>query len=1153
MDNAIEREVGIHKTKSYDHQEGVDALGEASKGKGNQGNGNQGMNKMDTSRQSSSFDKTDTSRESSNFDNIELLGYFQQLGLLFAVAALAAVCIGVLLGPDLGAVIVAISHLFFFCGILALTVGDVDMNAWFKQERHTAEVLLVSTALLGLFAPPWLHLGVVVYAVVRFDKVLNKEEGYPLATDLLVVFFALLAVSEYMKDILLQISCAHQQHMLIRLTEGYLICNAATYARSALAAVMILAGPAAMYLAYHRAKKDTAVRTTNTDSAGYTAAVTTVTVADGSVFASGDFVGTNEIMKITGITNTNDLEVTRGAAGTTAQDIPTSTPALTKQTITPADVATRATACCYMAIYAYYATLSMYRAMGHLLNGFIYNRWENPILLASPAIVTLLSIGWITTETIQPREDGRINEQQQLHMLHGRFLRLGFLVATVACTIVCIGLTTEQHQVGQALITLGYILFFSGGLVMTLADADLNTWFEQQRCMVMVLGVVTLFFGYFIPPWLHLGVVVYGAVRFDKVLKEVEKREPNRHTVAARSSLGRGSGSSLGRGSGSSLGRGGGTRLAGTGTVTEDSKEVNTTSDLSRKHMLKKSEKWIEETMEGQHIFKMPDYPLATELAVLYVALLAACEGIQAILLHVGCAHKPESNPLMHLAPHISTCQQATYVRSVLAAVLILVGPATIYLAYHRAKNEEDRDESPTVCCYMGCYAWFATVCTYRCLAHLLNFLVYGGETGETNNGVLFLSQAMSSVVSLMFMGCRRQMYDALGDWWIMKATAAAENAMVRSSSIADLLSGLKGDMAGDVAVLLKMVQVIPRLRKLKGWNLLERSSDLKSLTLHGVTQIKGRVTKIDIQARSNWRDRKSSRRNADSCGVGCSISAIPFRDLAALRVLRLSGNHLEGSIDDIHLEDLEQLHVLHLDNNHLTGDLPHQLGTSKCCPHLMSLDVSNNRDVGGGVCMELMQREGVILPFLVQRNGRRIKTPFFVGVSLASETLVELIRQFPPLKKGMRTQKKVDTVSVRSKEFEGYSEFIPEHRCIRKQRGSKEFEGIKGKGFSPWQIVWLSGLENLGREAAECNLKEDAEYPVSVYVVCHAHNPRFKRVFKRKLGGVPGLSREEQEKRHFSDDFDPKFALNGEGASSILDWVSDFSNKQALTATRYL
>jgi hypothetical protein len=273
-----------------------------------------------------------------------------------------------------------------------------------------------------------------------------------------------------------------------------------------------------------------------------------------------------------------------------------------------------------------------------------------------------------------------------------------------------------------------------------------------------------------------------------------------------------------------------------------------------------------------------------------------------------------------------------------------------------------------------------------------------------------------------------------------------------------------------------------------------------------------------------------------------------------------LSGNHLEGSIDDIHLEDLEQLHVLHLDNNHLTGDLPHQLGTSKCCPHLMSLDVSNNRDVGGEVCMELMQREGVILPLpfkdSAQPNGRRIKTPFFVGVSLASETLVELIRQFAPLKAGMRTQKKVATVSVHRS-----SDFFPEHRCIREQRGSKEFKGSEGKGFSPWQSVWLSGLENLGREAAErnlkedaeCNLKEDAEYPVSIYVVCHAHNPRFKRVFERKLGGVQGLSREEQEKKHFSDDFDPEFALKGGSASSILDWVSDFSNKQALTATRYL
>jgi hypothetical protein len=84
----------------------------------------------------------------------------------------------------------------------------------------------------------------------------------------------------------------------------------------------------------------------------------------------------------------------------------------------------------------------------------------------------------------------------------------------------------------------------------------------------------------------------------------------------------------------------GGTRLAGTVTVTEDSKEVATTSDLSRKHMLKKgtrvrigkyiftidketdptatelklSEKWIEETMEGQHIFKMPKLKGVTKI-----------------------------------------------------------------------------------------------------------------------------------------------------------------------------------------------------------------------------------------------------------------------------------------------------------------------------------------------------------------------------------------------------------------------------------------------------------------------------------------------------------------------------------------------------------
>jgi hypothetical protein len=84
----------------------------------------------------------------------------------------------------------------------------------------------------------------------------------------------------------------------------------------------------------------------------------------------------------------------------------------------------------------------------------------------------------------------------------------------------------------------------------------------------------------------------------------------------------------------------GGTRLPGTVTMTEDSKEVTTTSDLSRKHMLKKgarvrigkyiffidketpptentlklSEKWIEESMEGQYIFKMPKLKGVTKI-----------------------------------------------------------------------------------------------------------------------------------------------------------------------------------------------------------------------------------------------------------------------------------------------------------------------------------------------------------------------------------------------------------------------------------------------------------------------------------------------------------------------------------------------------------
>jgi hypothetical protein len=252
---------------------------------------------------------------------------------------------------------------------------------------------------------------------------------------------------------------------------------------------------------------------------------------------------------------------------------------------------------------------------------------------------------------------------------------------------------------------------------------------------------------------------------------------------------------------------------------------------------------------------------------------------------------------------------------------------------------------------------------------------------------------------------------------------------------------------------------------------------------------------------------------------------------------IELSGQRLEGSISGVRFGNLAALHVLRLNDNRLAGDLPEGLGAS-CCPLLISLDVSFNSDIGGELCIELVRKEGASLDFF--GSGRRIRTPFLVGVSLPSEVIPALFQFVAPLKAGSRTQPKVVTVKVH--EQAGRSpDRTPEHRCIREGRGSQNTSAsdwahgggggaTEQQGFTPWQKVWLEGLDALGEQAAERGEQE------TVYVVSHAHYPQYRGVFRRKFANAD-LSAEAQREKQFNDDFDPAYALEGIEAQSILDW----------------
>eukprot|EP00935_MAST-01C_sp_MAST-1C-sp1_P001962 g1962.t1 len=305
------------------------------------------------------------------------------------------------------------------------------------------------------------------------------------------------------------------------------------------------------------------------------------------------------------------------------------------------------------------------------------------------------------------------------------------------------------------------------------------------------------------------------------------------------------------------------------------------------------------------------------------------------------------------------------------------------------------------------------------------------------------------------------------------------------------------GTSEQDVSVLLAIRRAIPALCKLQGWATLQ--AEAKSV---GADQLEG------ITVNSHGR-------------VTC---------------IELAGRGLEGSISGVRLQDLPMLHVLKLGNNKLEGDLPPGMGSGSvggCCPRLITLAVENNAGIGGEVCQELLQKVGANLTFF--RSGRRIRTPFLVSVSLASESIPQLLLFNEELKEGQRAQGKVPTVNVDDGDYASPHR-SPEHRCIRTGKGSG------GSIWNPWQKVWLDGLDRLAEAAS-------VDEPAKCFVVCHARHPDLLGVFEKKLGQgdiTPGHP--EWSNRYWKDsrpsltkwqmdDFDEKFALAGEEATSILDW----------------
>ena len=278
-----------------------------------------------------------------------------------------------------------------------------------------------------------------------------------------------------------------------------------------------------------------------------------------------------------------------------------------------------------------------------------------------------------------------------------------------------------------------------------------------------------------------------------------------------------------------------------------------------------------------------------------------------------------------------------------------------------------------------------------------------------------------------------------------------------------------------------------------------------------------------------------------DDAGLETSpLEGIRIDGEGRVREIALRSRGLTGPFPFEHMRGCAKLEALDIGENQLVGELPADMGTAACLPHLWRLKVGTNKGIGGEICLELMRKQGLDLEIF--NSGKRIRTPFLVGVTVASETISELLWSthhvllISVLNSGDRVQAKVPTVSVTDVMFmleKASDGTMPadEHRCIREKRGSS------GDKYNPWQFVWRQGLYRLGEQA-----KSEGK-TLDVFSVCHASSKdattskvRFEGVFEKKFL-AQDMPADEQARKHFADDFDPRYGLGGEVAHSILDW----------------
>jgi hypothetical protein len=231
----------------------------------------------------------------------------------------------------------------------------------------------------------------------------------------------------------------------------------------------------------------------------------------------------------------------------------------------------------------------------------------------------------------------------------------------------------------------------------------------------------------------------------------------------------------------------------------------------------------------------------------------------------------------------------------------------------------------------------------------------------------------------------------------------------------------------------------------------------------------------------------------------GCDLKEIQFTrdkfgapmvnvDAVTGRVteLRLAGRGLTGDFPQC-IRKLGQLWQLILSNNKLTGELLLNMGSAHCLPELQVLHVNDNLGLGGEICHELMCkrmcRRSTLLdamfilhhryipPYHSQNtptrtcthvtriisgkkgadiflfeSGRRIRSPFISGVSLATEALPPSVVCFllwadvPTLPSGFTLHPLVPALAMDAPAPWNTADTAsaePEHRCIREGIGS--------------------------------------------------------------------------------------------------------------------